>query len=817
MNDQSRTHETSGKLGDGGRRMKFEARRAGRRLLRAPAFSISVVLLLAIGIGGTAAVATAAYELFLRPLPYQEPDRLVTLGVHSNRMGFRMGLSAALVEELEEDGGFGELGIAERSAPLQLEDGDAAAGRIDHRIADVMGIAPLAGRTFTAVDVAAGAEPVALISERYWQQRFAGERDAIGRMLTLRSGDRVRIVGVLPEAFALPASDTEIWRPMRLDPETTGAANVSSFGNLTVVARLREDVSADALSDRLDARLEADERLQGLAAMLEADYRVEPLRELWASGQAQGLALLGGALALLLVASLLNLSGLWMARWFGRSRELAVQTALGGTRRSVFVGALLEYAWLAVPALALAMLVAHAALALLLRLNVVDEAGPLTADTGAATIAIGTVLLVVGVLPILAALAWQLRGITRNGFRFLTGGGTASASHGALLRRGLVAGQIAVAFGLITAFWLLLSSWNNLLRQDLGFEPDRLLLARIAMPSGRETSPESEPDPRVAALIDRLAGLPGVSTVSWANAVPFGGIEMISDVQLDGDAAESIPARPRQIGTGYLETAGIRLIEGRTFEEGTESSNEVLIDRLFAERHFGGDALGRSFSLGSQGDERRPVTVIGVTETVRHMSLDKAVSTPTFYVPQSEPHSQAQLLVRTDVPPATLVEKVRSTAEGIVGPDRVGQVATIESSVRRIVRDREPQLVLMGAFAGLALVLVAYGLYALQSYQVAARKPELGMRMAMGASGRRLLAELVGGAMRLVLPGLALGALFAWASSSLVSSRLFEVSAVSPAVWAGSAVALTVVVALAALMPGLRAARISPMDALRHD
>lgn len=816
MTDRPGTLEAAGKMGGGARRVKFEARRAGRRLLRAPAFSLSIVVLLAVGIGGTAAVATAAWEIFLRPLPYPEPDRLVTLGVQSHNMGFRMGLSEALVEELEEDGRFGELGIVERTPPLRLEDGVLAAGRIDHRIADVLGIAPVVGRTFTIDDVGAGAEPVALISERYWRQRFGGEGDVPGRMLTLRSGERLRIVGVLPEAFALPVSDTRIWLPMRLDAETTGAGNVSGFGNLTVVARAPEGVSIESLAERLGARLEADERLQALATMLEAEYRVEPLRAMWSSGQAQGLAILGGALTLLLLASLLNLSGLWMARWFGRSRELAVQTALGGTPRSVFVGALMEYGWLALPALALAMFVAHGVLALLLRLGVIDDAGPLTADTGAATLVIGTVLLLLGALPILAALAWQLRGITRTGFRYLTGGGTAPASHGALLRRGLVAGQIAVAFGLITAFWLLLSSWNNLLRQDLGFEPDRLLLARLDVPSGGESLHASESDPRVAALIDRLAALPGVASVSWANAVPFGGIEMISDVQVE-DAAASIPARPRQIGGGFLETAGIRLIEGRTFGEDAESPNEVLIDELFAERHFGGDALGRSISLASGSDGRRRMTIIGVTETVRHMQLDDDVSTPTFYVHRSEPSGQAQVLVRTDLPPATLVQAVRSTAEDLIGPDRLGEVATIESSVRRIVRDREPQLVLMGVFAGLALVLVAYGLYALQSYHVVVRRPEIGMRMAMGASGRRLLAELVGGALRLVVPGLALGVLFAWASSRLIASRLFDVSAVSPTVWVGSAVALTAVVALAALMPGLRAARISPMDALRHD
>jgi putative ABC transport system permease protein len=621
---------------------------------------------------------------------------------------------------------------------------------------------------------------------------------------------------VLPDDFALPDGSVSVWRPMTLGPDELDPANASSFGNLEVIARLPQGVSTEQAQQRFAARLAADERLEGLTDMLEAEFRVFPLRERWSEGRTQGLAILGGALALLLLASLFNIAGLWMARWFGRTRELAVQAAIGGGRGLSFVGALLEYAWLSLPAIVLGLVVAWGATELLFDLDIIADAGPLTTRVGGITVAIGLGLAVIGALPVIAALAWQLRGIDRAGMRFLGGGGTATRAAGLGLRRALTIGQIAIAFSLITVFWLLFSSWNKLLEQDLGFDTDRLVLASTLPPPGSEAVAESRTDPGVAALADRLAALPGVASVSWSSAAPFGGIEMVGTAWLDAGGEQALPVRPRQVGPDYFEVAGIALVQGRGFTPEDAGADHVIVDRLLAERHFGGDAVGRMLWRGNENDSRQ-VRIVGVAETVRHMSLDQAVETPTVYRYDPEVPSRAHLLLRTDVAPATLVDDARRVIESALGPDRVGTVAALESLVRRVVRDREPQLVLMAVFAGLALVLVFYGLYALQSYQVAARTSELGLRMAMGASGRRVLRDVLSGAFALAIPGLALGAIAGWAGARLFADRLYQTETLAPTLWLAVAAALCAVVALAALAPGLRAVRISPMEALRDE
>jgi putative ABC transport system permease protein len=799
-------------------RFRIEARRALRRLMRAPAFSLSVVALLAIGIGGTAAVGTAAYDLLARPLPYAEPGRLVDLGVQSRRLGFRMGLSAVLADEVHRDGQFAALGIMAETGELVLDSGDVRTARIDHRIVDVVGMSPLVGRGFDGDDVRPGAEPVVLIGERFWRDRFGADGGAVGSSLELADGGRVRIVGVLPDDFALPDGSVSVWRPMKLGPDELDPANASSFGNLEVIARLPQGVSTEQAQQRFAARLAADERLEWLTNMLEAEFRVFPLRERWSEGRTQGLAILGGALALLLLASLFNIAGLWMARWFGRTRELAVQVAIGGGRGLSFVGALLEYAWLSLPAIALGLVVAWGATELLFDLGIIADAGPLTTRVGGITVAIGLGLAVIGALPVIAALAWQLRGIDRAGMRFLGGGGTATRTAGLGLRRALTIGQIAIAFSLITVFWLLFSSWNKLLEQDLGFEPQRLVLASVLSTAGARGDPSVgwTGDPRVAAVAERLRALPGVTSASWSNAAPFGGNEMVASAWLDAAGEQSLPVRQRTIGPAFFETMGVDLVQGRGFESADAGTDRVIVDRLLADRHFAGDALGKTLWRGGE-DESRQVRIIGVAETVRHMSLDQPVESATLYHYGSETPGQAHLLLRTEVAPATLVDEVRETMESELGPERVGTVAVVESLVRRIVRDREPQLVLMAIFAGLTLVLVFYGLYALQSYQVAARTSELGLRMAMGASGGRVLRDVLSGALFLATPGLALGTFAGWAVAALFADRLYQTDAVAPLVWLAVAGALCLVVALAALAPGLRAVRISPMEALRDE
>ncbi len=797
----------------------FELIAALRRLLRTPAFSLSVIVLLAVSIGGAAAIATAGYSLFAQPLPYHQPERLVTLGIFSKRFGSDMGLSAALVDELNASGDFGRIGIIDNSSDLALESGERLrAAAIDQHAIQVLGLAPVSGRLFVGDDVRPGAEPVALVSEQLARDRFGSPDAAVGAVLQTEP-ERLRVVGVVPQTFAMPQSDVGLWLPMALGPEEIGPEAMARFGNLIVLARLRTDETPETMQQRLTSRLDSDARLMHITEMMEADYRVRPLRELWSDGEGKVLMVLGLAVGLVLIASVFNVAGLWMARWFGRSHEMAIRSALGSGQRLVLVGAGIEYLLLALPAAILAFPIAAIGIEVLYNLDVLDDNGPLSAAPGmmAALIALGIMILTA--FPVLLSLAWQMRGITASAAGFLGGGGIAKRAHGVRLRQWLMVGQISITFSLLLVLGLLFSSWNNLLDEELGFDPDRLVALHVNPVDAGQPEVAAKSDVEVAALAEQLAGLPGVAAVSWVSVVPFGRMEMVSSVSLDGSGGEQVPTRPRSVGPDYFRAAGIDLLRGRSFgpEDATDEVRNVIVDELFVDHYMGGDGLGRSFGLASGPETFTPVNVVGVVESVRHMSPDEEIKTPTVYRYLASPPGQIQLLLRTAIAPDALVQSVRTEAIDALGEDRVGFVVTLDSLVRRTVRDREPQLLLMSVFAGLALVLVFYGLYALQSYQVAARTAEFGLRKAMGASGRHMLGQVLGRALLMLIPGLALGLAGGWIGARLVADRLYAVSLVDPLLWTSVALAIGIVITIAAFVPALRAVRVAPMEALRHE
>lgn len=795
--------------------LAMELRRAWRRLVRAPGFSLSVIVLIAISVGGVAAISTAGWSLFGKPLPYPQAGQLVTLSAFSDRFGMHMGLSEALVEELNRSDDIGLVGIVGKSFDLRLEDGlSLPAAYVDHRLLDVLGVPPLVGRRLNADDVLPGADPVALISARTWNERFGGRADVIGSVIDLEDST-VRVVGVLPREFEIPESVTRVWLPMALGPDKTGPQQVAQFGSLTVIARTAADSTPGPMAQQLRGRFGADERLQPLRRMLEAEYHVRPLRDLWASGQRQGLVILGSATLVVLLAAWLNLAGLWLSRWTGRDHELAIQSALGARRGQALVGICLEYLLLAVPGGLLALLVAALGLEALYALDVLQENGPLRAAVSLPTWLAGAGLLALGLIPILSTVAWHTRRIGGNQSRHLGDRGLGTRGSGSRLRQVLMIGQIGIAFSLLVVLGLLLTSWINLLEQNVGFEKDRLVAASITSP---ETGP-SGADAGVAATVERLQALPGVDALSWTNLVPFGRSETLSSIRLEDQSEALVPARPRSVGADFFGTAGIELLAGRDFgpEDAGQTDATVIVDKAFEDKYMGGAALGRRFGLASGPESYTDARIVGVVGSVRHMSPDEQQANPTVYTYSPEPGSQVQLLIRSSIAPDVLVNDVRAAIEQALGADRVDFVSSLESLVRRTVRDREPQLVLLSAFAGLALVLVFYGLYALQSYQVAAGTAEIGLRKAMGATDGGIVTGVLQRSVWLLPPGLVLGVLGGWFGSRLVAERLYQVSLFNSWIWLSVAAAISLTIVLASLIPALRATRIEPIEALRYE
>jgi len=792
-----------------------ELAHAWRRLKRAPAFSASVVVLLALGIGGVAAIATAGWSLFVRPLPYAEPDELVTVSAYYRRIDVHMGLSAALVEQLNSEENFGTLAIVERGFRLELGDGTAVrAARIDDRLLPTLGIAPLAGRGFTERDVGQRNDRVALVSHRFRQARFAGDEPVVGRRLELRHG-QVRIIGVLPDRLAAPESGTDIWLPMDLGPDTLAPDNRRHLVSHTVVARLPDGSRPDRYRARLLARIANDPEINSrLGSDADLEFMVRPLRERWAHGQREGLLILATATALVLAGAWMNLAGLWLARWTGRTRELAIRFALGARTRQATIGVVFEYLLLGIPGLGLALAVAMLGIDLLYGLGVLDENGPLRADVALPTVAFGLAMLVIGAGPLLLTLRAGARRLSMRAAGNLGVKGPDAGTDRAGVRRMLLIGQIGIAFSLLMSLALLLASWTRLLNEDLGFDSGALVAAMISAPrTGIGDRPSVPgPDAQVAAVVDRIRALPGVEAASWSNTVPFGGLEYVSGYFIDDRPDEAVPARRREVGADFFRVAGIDLLAGRAFGPEDAGEGGVIVDRAFEEKYLNGSALGRRV-----GYPRPDRTVVGVVATVRHESPGEPPGDPTLYAHSPEPLSQTQLLVRTSLDPDSLIAPIRETLAQSLGAERVSFVSSLGARVRHSVREREPQLILISSFAGLAILLVFYGLYALQSYQVAIRVTEIGLRRAIGASTPRILgAELVRAAW-LIPPGLMLGAVGAWLGARLISVHLYQTGLDDLGLWLATAAAIALTVVLAGLAPAMRASRIEPMEALQHE
>lgn len=788
--------------------LSLELSRAWRRLLNAPGFSLSVIVLIAFSIGGVAAVAAAGWSLFAKPLPYSQADQLVTVSVWGKRLGSHGSLSEALVEELNRENQFGTISLVKRPFEARIADGmRIRAARIDHRLLDVLRVSPRVGRGLSERDMAPGADPVALVSERFWRHNFGGDAELIGRVVDLEAG-RVRIVGVVPDALGMPDSQTDLWLPMELGPGQLDPARLSQLWSDIVVARMDQGVDLETYRAQLLGRLRNDQRLSSIEESGEQEFMVRPLRELWSGGQRDGLLILAIATAVVLVAAWLNLAGLWLARWMGRTHELAIQFALGARQGLATIGVVLEYALLAIPGLVLAMVVSGLGLELLYTLGVLDDTGPLRAGLAVPMTIMATLLLAFGLLPVLGTVAWNMRRMAGSVAGNLGGRGTAVRGRGMHMRKLLMIGQIGIACSLLLALGLLVSSWLKLLNEDLGFDSGRLILAMV----GSSESGQSGPDAAVAAAVERLEALPGVEAVSWSNIVPFSPMEILSGVVVDERPDEPVPARPHLAGPEFFQVAGIGILGGRTFGPEDAGGTNVIVDKTFERMYLDNAAPGRRV-----GFQDADLTVVGVVESVRHISPDEAPNNPTIYTYSAAPGSQVQLLLRTSIDPESVTAAARDLLEQRLGADRVSLVTSLEARVRHSVSDREPQLVLLATFAGLALLLVFFGLYALQSYQVTCGTAEIGLRRAMGASRSRIVGAELARAARLLPSGLGLGMLGGWFALQLIDERLYKVGLADPELWlaTGAAIALTVV--MASLVPALRASRIEPLEALRHE
>ena len=825
-----------------------DLRFALRQLRRSPGYTAAAVLTLALGIGANTAIFSVVDTALLRPLPFSQASRLVLLWESRPQSGFpQLPLSYPTFADVREQARSFEGLAAWTSQPettFNLTLGDEPQP-VQYALAttnffDVLGVTPTLGRAFGPAETQPGAAPAVVLSHALWT-RLGGDPALVGR--TLRLGGRAHeVIGVLPRGFRFVSAprEAELWLAIEQQPDPTQARRFARAArSLGAVARLRDGVSVES------ARAE----ITGLAARFAAAdpgfYRdwamtVVPFHDQVVAGVRRTLLVLLGAVSCVLLIACANVAGLAIARGQGRRAELAVRAALGASRARVARQLLTESALVGVLGGALGLLVAFWGLDLLAALSfrVRGVFVPYALDLGAArldlrvllftlAVSVGTGLLF-GILPALSA----SRADARAG---LAGAGRgAAAGNGHRARRLLTVAELALSVVLLVGASLMVESFRRLQQVDAGFRPEGVVAADVRLPRFRYGERE-----RVAAfygaLLDRLRMDRGVDAAAAVSALPLSGTESATGVLVEGRPPASPAERPsvhhRAATPGYFSALGIAVKRGRGFtdHDGAAAPKVAVVNETLARRLWPGeDPIGKRLALDLEamrffGDRPPQIDlaaglreVVGVVADVRHSRLD-AQAAPELYVPFAQrPSPDMTLVLRGSAAPAALAAAARAAVRALDAEQPLANVTTLGALVQAALAPSRFRLRLLGAFAVLAFVLAAVGLYALVAHSVARRTPEIGLRIALGAERRDVLVMVMREAAALAGLGLALGGAAALALARGLRASLFGVSPAHPAAYAAAALALGAMAALASYLPARRAARVDPATALRN-
>ena len=838
-----------------------DVRSAVRRLAGQRGFTATVLVTLALGIGANTAMFGIVYGLLLRPLPYPDADRLVRVG---ESLGGRAGiyLSNRSMPLLEDAESFEGLAVyRESSVEWAGPDGvvTLSGAAVSPGMFPLLRATPRLGRLFTEDEAREGADGVVLLSHRAWTNRFAAEPDIVGTSLEL-DGDPYTVVGVLAEGFYFPNPDGEFWTPLVVPPFAPSAA-VAGQRRMVVLAfngvgRLAPGVSPEQAATEVRTRLQAGSMLFGLpagaagaaaAALGRSEARVVPLLEEMVGAYRPALTALTAATALVLLIACINVAGLLLARGVTRRRGLAVCAALGASRgrlvRQLLTESIMLGAGGGVLGLAAAAVVLRAVPALvpgdIARLDQVGIDGLSVAFTVGLSIAAG---LLFGAAPAFQWSRIDLVSTLNEGSAQATGGFRLLRSNRA--RAVLAVAQITLALVLLVGAGLLLRSFVGLVTVDRGYDPTNVIAARIRNPDVT-LRPDMTPDAiaglRTAgrffgrALVDELArleALPEVEAAGVSSRFPLASGGNVSMATFHA-AGAPVPADPLElpqapinfVSPGYFDAMRLRLLSGRAITplDRAGSPQVLVLSETLAREIFGGEpAVGRRVVPAGAGDE--PWEVVGVVADVRYGALTITESAAEAYLPLPQIEqasmlggmfSSSSVAVRTVGDPLAAVPFLREAVAAAGPAASIDQVTTMDARLSAAVEQPRFYAVFLGFFAALALFLAAFGIYALLSYTVSQRRREIGVRMALGARAGDVVALVVRQGAGLVAAGAVLGIFAAAGSARLLASFLYGVGSDDPMTFVAAPVALVGVALVACWLPGRRAARIDPMDALR--
>ena len=792
-----------------------DARYAIRQLTKSPGFTIVAVVTIALGIGATTAMFSVINGVLLRPLPYQDADRLMQVHEILPRFGRFSVAPATFLDWRQQNTVFerivalttGSATFMDASGPERVTN-----AAVSWDVFEMLRVRPALGRGFRAEEDAPGKTRVIVLSHGMWQRRFGSDPNVLGRPVTL-NGEPSTIVGVMPANFYFPSRQTEFWTPIGLNP-----ANASRGGHfLGVIARLKDGVPV----------AQAHAEMKGISERLAAQYpqasanesaEVVPLHEQIVGNIRPALLTLMAAVAVVVLIACANVANLLLVRASVRAREIAIRSALGAGRRRLVLQMLAESFVLACAGGGLGLLLAYLSVQPIRSLSAgsIPRVNDVSIDTPVLLFAIA-VSIATGFLFGLAP-AWQAgrAGVTEV---LKEGGRSMGGPGGRWLRSGLLVAEVALSIVLLVGATLLLRSFARLTSVDPGFSPENVLAFRVALPNTSYPQPHN----RMAffdRLLTKLDEHPQVTAAGVVQTLPMRGDYYLS-VTIDGRPApkpgEGLSANHRVVSPGYFTALGIPLLRGRTFtDRDTDKSPMVaVVDESFVEQYFPGeDPIGRGIDIGNGTDGF--YEIVGVVGKVYHHGLETKRN-PTMFVPyKQDVFRNMWVVARTDGDPAQLSSFARQTVREIDGALPAFSMTPLATVVSESFAQRRFSMLLLAVFAGVAVFLAAVGLYGVVAYSVSQRTQEIGVRMAIGAGRSDVLGLVVGGGMKLALVGVALGLAGALALSGFMRTMVFGVTPLDPASYAVTAAALLVVAALACYVPARRASRVDPIVALRN-
>lgn len=793
-----------------------------RKLVKSPGFTVVALIAIMLGVGTNTAIFSIVNTVLLRPLPYKNPDQLMTVwstapGTGQAQMRTALPTINDWREQTKSFDGMAAYAFNLYNVTGIDEPEQAVGAQVSEDFFNVVGMPPAIGRTFSPQE---NHDALVVLSNAFWRRRFNADPNVVGKTLML-NGKVFTITGVMPANFQVPLTEVALWTTlMHALTSTPEQATSRGFHSFNIIARLKPGISIEQAKSDLNT---VNSRIQQQYPDTNSGRgsNIIPLRELVVGDVRTALIILFGAVFFVLLIACANVANLLLTRAIVRDREFAIRTALGAGRGVLVRQLLTESLLLAFLGSALGLALAAGLISLLRNsgLNLVPRLKEVSLDGRVLLFTLGVAIvsgLIFGIAPSLQTKV-NLNDTLKESTRGTTGG-----AGGRRLRSVIVVAEVALSLVLLISAGLMIRSFVGLLRIEPGFNPEKLLTMQVVMPRLRY----AEPQQKIGfseQVFERVKALPGVTAVGSSSGLPPVFNQLRNSFGVEGyqpaGASETMTANEITINNEYFKALEAPLVAGREFDSHDTSNSQkvVIISKSMVRRFFSdGNAIGKRLTF-NDGPAPEWRTIVGVARDLKYSGSLYSEAEDAIYVPyQQFPPGGMYLFVRTQSEPETVAADVRNVVRGIDGDVPVAKMRSMKEVLAESVAQPRFYAMLLGIFAAIALILASIGLYGVISYAVAQRTQELGVRMALGANTGNIIKLVVMHGLRLAIVGVAIGLFLAFGVTRVFASLLYGINATDPLTFVIMPLLLILITLLACFIPARRATRVNPVTALRQ-